>query len=127
MILMVKNNSKNLKKFILIFVTSLVVIFLVGGIISKINGFRLKDVIFIEGILTLMIGIFSSIDGSPKSLDIQEFVLVNPQSFANMILVKEGASKERVRNTSNLQINFDLVSTSIIVGALVALFSSYLL
>ncbi|MBE6053012.1 MAG: hypothetical protein E7212_03710 [Clostridium sartagoforme] len=124
---MVKNNSKNLKKFILIFVTSLVVIFLVGGIISKINGFRLKDVIFIEGILTLMIGIFSSIDGSPKSLDIQEFVLVNPQSFANMILVKEGASKERVRNTSNLQINFDLVSTSIIVGALVALFSSYLL
>ncbi|MDV4150610.1 hypothetical protein R0131_07150 [Clostridium sp. AL.422] len=124
---MVKNNSKSLKKFISIFLTALVFIFLIGGVISNLNGFQLKDVIFIEGIVVLMIGIFSSIGGSQKSLDIKEFVIVNPQCFANITLGPNGIIKERTTNNSNLQINIDLVSTSIIVGAIIALISSYLL
>ena len=41
--------------FILIFIANLVSLFLMAGIISSLKGFNLKDVLFVEGILILMI------------------------------------------------------------------------
>lgn len=122
-----KNNSKSLKKFISIFIANLVSLFLIGGIISNLNGFQLKDVLFVEGILVLMIGIFSSIGGNTQSLSLQEFGQVNPQCFVNIVLESNRVEKERVISTSNIQINMDLVSTSITLGAIIALIISYLL
>ena len=127
MVLMRKNNSKSLKKFISIFIANSVSLFLIGGIISNLNGFQLKDVLFVEGILVLMIGIFSSIGGNTQSLSLQEFGQVNPQCFVNIVLESNSIQKERVISTSNIEINMDLVSTSITLGAIIALIISYLL
>lgn len=127
MVLMRKNNSKSLKKFISIFIANSVSLFVIGGIISNLNGFQLKDVLFVEGILVLMIGIFSSIGGNTQSLSLQEFGQVNPQCFVNIVLESNSIQKERVISTSNIEINMDLVSTSITLGAIIALIISYLL
>lgn len=124
---MMKNNSKRFKKFIPIFVVSLLSLFLLGAIISSINGFQLRDVVFVEGILILMIGIFSSISGSTQNLSLQEFGQINPQYFANIILDSSSIKKEKSLVASNIQINIDLVNTSIIVGAIIALIISFLL
>lgn len=124
---MMKNNSKRFKKFIPIFVVSLLSLFLLGAIISNINGFQLRDVVFVEGILILMIGIFSSISGSTQNLSLQEFGQINPQYFANIILDSSSIKKEKSLVASNIQINIDLVSTSIMIGAIIALIISFLL
>lgn len=124
---MIKNNSKSLRKFILIFIANLVSLFLIAGVISSLRGFHLKDVLFIEGILILMIVLFSSIGGKNQSLSLQEFGQVNPQYFANIVLENNIAEKERIVSASNIQINMDLISSSILIGSIVVLISSYLL
>ncbi len=127
MILMIKNNSKSLKTFILIFIANLVSLFLMAGIISSLKGFNLKDVLFVEGILILMIVLFSSIGGNYQSLSLQEFGQVNPQYFANIVLETNVAEKEKIVSASNIQINMDLISSSVMIGSIVVLISSYLL
>lgn len=127
MVLMIKNKSKSLRKFILIFIANLVSLFLIAGVISSLRGFHLKDVLFIEGILILMIVLFSSISGSNQSLSLQEFGQVNPQYFANIVLENNIAEKERIVSASNIKINMDLISSSILIGSIVVLISSYLL
>ena len=124
---MIKNNSKSLKTFILIFIANLVSLFLMAGIISSLKGFNLKDVLFVEGILILMIVLFSSIGGNYQSLSLQEFGQVNPQYFANIVLETNVAEKEKIVSASNIQINMDLISSSVMIGSIVVLISSYLL
>ena len=83
---MIKSNSRSIKKFISISIIHLVFLFIIGGVISNFKGFELRDVLFVEGILILMIGIFSSMGGSTQSLSLQEFGQINPQYFTNIIL-----------------------------------------
>lgn len=122
-----KNNSKSLKKFISIFITNLVSVLLIGGLISNLKGFQLKDVLFVEGILVLMMGVFSSIGVNTEGLSLREFVQINPQCVTNIVLESNSLEKERVVSASNIQINMDLVSTAITLGAIVSLIISYLL
>ena len=95
--------------------------------ILDLKGFNLKDVLFVEGILILMIVLFSSIGGNYQSLSLQEFGQVNPQYFANIVLETNVAEKEKIVSASNIQINMDLISSSVMIGSIVVLISSYLL
>ena len=124
---MLKNNSKSLKKFVLFFVANLVSLFLIAGIISNLKGFEIKDVLFIEGIFILMVGLFSSISGSPQSLSLQEFGQVNPQYFASISLEDTTIENQRAVSVSNIQVSVDLFSTSMIIGSVIVLISSYIL
>ncbi|WP_291628104.1 hypothetical protein [Clostridium sp.] len=124
---MIKNNSKSLKKFISIFIANLVGLFLIAGIISNLKGFHLNDVLFIEGLLSLMIVLFSSVGGNYQSLSLQEFGQVNPQYFANILLESNAIEKEKIASASNIQINMDLISSSLMIGSIIVLISSYLL
>lgn len=124
---MIKNNSKSLKKFILIFIANLVGLFLIAGIISNLKGVQLNDVLFIEGLLILMIVLFSSVGGNYQSLSLQEFGQVNPQYFANILLESNVIEKEKIAPASNIQINMDLISSSLMIGSIIVLISSYLL
>ena len=127
MVIMIKNNSKSLKKFILIFIANLVGLFLIAGIISNLKGVQLNDVLFIEGLLILMIVLFSSVGGNYQSLSLQEFGQVNPQYFANILLESNVIEKEKIAPASNIQINMDLISSSLMIGSIIVLISSYLL
>ena len=124
---MLKNNYKSLKKFSSIFIANLVFLFLIAGIISSLKGYLLKDVLFVEGILIFMVSILSSIDGKPLSLSLQEFGQVNPQYFATIVLDSNTTEKERIISTSNINIKMDIVSTSIMIGSIIVLVTSYLL
>lgn len=124
---MIKNNSKSLKKFISIFIANLVGLFLIAGIISNLKGVQLNDVLFIEGLLILMIVLFSSVGGNYQSLSLQEFGQVNPQYFANILLESNVIEKEKIAPASNIQINMDLISSSLMIGSIIVLISSYLL
>lgn len=124
---MIKNNSKSLKKFISIFIANLVGLFLMAGIISNLKGVQLNDVLFIEGLLILMIVLFSSVGGNYQSLSLQEFGQVNPQYFANILLESNVIEKEKIAPASNIQINMDLISSSLMIGSIIVLISSYLL
>ena len=124
---MIKNNLKSFKSFILIFMVSLVVFYFLGSIISNLKGFNFRDVIFVEGIIVLMGVIFSSIDGSPQGLTLQEFGQINPQYFANIILETKVREGKGLIEISNVKINIDLISMAIVLGATITLISSFII
>ena len=126
-IFMMKKNSKSLKNFSWIFISNLVFLFLIAGVISSLKGYQFKDVLFVEGILVFMVSVLSSIDGKPLSLSLQEFGQVNPQYFASIVLESNAAEKERIISSSNISIKMDIVSTSIMIGSIIVLIISYLL
>lgn len=127
MIFMIKKNSKSLKNFSWIFISNLVFLFLIAGVISSLKGYQFKDVLFVEGILVFMVSVLSSIDGKPLSLSLQEFGQVNPQYFASIVLESNATEKERIISSSNISIKMDIVSTSIMIGSIIVLIISYLL
>ncbi len=127
MIFMMKKNSKSLKNFSWIFISNLVFLFLIAGVISSLKGYQFKDVLFVEGILVFMVSVLSSIDGKPLSLSLQEFGQVNPQYFASIVLESNATEKERIISSSNISIKMDIVSTSIMIGSIIVLIISYLL
>ena len=124
---MIKKNSKSLKNFSWIFISNLVFLFLIAGVISSLKGYQFKDVLFVEGILVFMVSVLSSIDGKPLSLSLQEFGQVNPQYFASIVLESNATEKERIISSSNISIKMDIVSTSIMIGSIIVLIISYLL
>lgn len=126
-IFMMKKNSKSLKNFSWIFISNLVFLFLIAGVISSLKGYQFKDVLFVEGILVFMVSVLSSIDGKPLSLSLQEFGQVNPQYFASIVLESNATEKERIISSSNISIKMDIVSTSIMIGSIIVLIISYLL
>ncbi len=126
-IFMIKKNSKSLKNFSWIFISNLVFLFLIAGVISSLKGYQFKDVLFVEGILVFMVSVLSSIDGKPLSLSLQEFGQVNPQYFASIVLESNATEKERIISSSNISIKMDIVSTSIMIGSIIVLIISYLL
>ena len=126
-IFMTKKNSKGLKNFSWIFISNLVFLFLIAGVISSLKGYQFKDVLFVEGILVFMVSVLSSIDGKPLSLSLQEFGQVNPQYFASIVLESNATEKERIISSSNISIKMDIVSTSIMIGSIIVLIISYLL
>ena len=126
-IFMMKKNSKSLKNFSWIFISNLVFLFLIAGVISSLKGYQFKDVLFVEGILVFMVSVLSSIDGKPLSLSLQEFGQVNPQYFASIVLESNATEKEIIISSSNISIKMDIVSTSIMIGSIIVLIISYLL
>lgn len=127
MILMNKKNSKTLSKFIIICIISLMVSFSLGQVISSFQGYSFQDVLFVEGIIILMVGIFSSIGGNPMSLSLQDFGQINPQWVANISLETNEIDRRRIIDSCKVNINIDITTISLAIGGLISLLISFIL
>lgn len=124
---MYKKNLKNLSKFITTCITSLIVSIILGQLISSFNGYHFRDVIFVEGILVLMIGIFSAIGGNPMSLSLQDFGQINPQWLANISLETNEIDRRRIVDSCKVIINIDIINLSLVIGGFIVLVISRIL
>lgn len=127
MILMIKKNSKNLSKFITICIISLMVTFSLGEIISSFQGYNFRDVIFVEGIIILMMGIFSAVGGNPMSLSLQDFGQINPQWLANISLETNEIDRRRIIDSCKVNINIDITTISLVIVGSISLLISFIL
>ena len=78
-----KNLLKSLEKCILWGVIWSIILFIIANILVNLKGFLLKDVLFIEGIIFIMLGIFSCIGGNPMGLSLQSLGQNNAQYNTN--------------------------------------------
>ncbi|GAA0762946.1 hypothetical protein GCM10008907_33040 [Clostridium sartagoforme] len=127
MIPMYKKNLKNLSRFITVCITSFIVSIILGQLISSFNGYHFRDVIFVEGILILMIGIFSAIGGNPMSLSLQDFGQINPQWLANISLETNEIDRKRIVDSCKVIINIDIINLSLMIGGFIVLLISRIL
>lgn len=78
-----------LKQMIWIIVQVIILLAISIGL-SEIKGYSAKDVIFIEGIIVIILGLFASMNGNPMGLSIQSMGQNNAQiNSNNNIKIKE--------------------------------------
>ncbi|GAA0076302.1 hypothetical protein UT300005_06800 [Clostridium sp. CTA-5] len=121
-------NSTFLKKFIIFIITSILcglVIMFIGYLISLFTTFLLKDILFVEGILVIILVILMSISGKPLGLSMQAFGTNNAQYVGTANLKVTEKENELLKNKDSFNINFDFNSISIILGAIFILIISY--
>lgn len=121
-------NSNFLKKVLILIVTSMIcscIIMFIGYLISLFTIFLLKDILFLEGILIIILVILISISGKPLGLSMQAFGSNNAQyvGIANLKVTEK--ENEILKNKDSFNINFDFNSISIIIGAIFTLIICY--
>ncbi|MDO5779293.1 MAG: hypothetical protein Q4Q02_02100 [Clostridium sp.] len=103
-----KTLLKSLEKCILWGVIWTIILFIIANILVSLKGFLLKDVLFIEGIIFIMLGLFTCIGGNPMGLSLQSLGQNNSQYTANANLEVsriENANKSNFKDTISVSIN----------------------
>lgn len=122
-----KKNLKNLSKILVISLTSLIIALSLGQFISSFQGCHFRDIIFVEGIAILMMGLFSSIGGNPMSLSLQDFGQINPQWLANISLETNEIDRKRIVDSCKVTLNVDIINISLMLGGTIILIISFIL
>ena len=121
-----KTLLKSLEKCILWGVIWAIILFIIANILVNLKGFLLKDVLFIEGIIFIMLGLFACIGGNPMGLSLQSMGQNNAQytSNANLEVSKmESINKSNFKNTISVSIN----TVSLILAGIVCLIINYII
>jgi len=105
-----------------------VISFGVSLLINKFMEYNLKDILFVEGIILIMIGIFSSIGGEPMGLSLQSLGNSNSQYVFNANLkIEELEKKINKRDSRKVTISASLSGFSLIIGGVICIIINYIL
>lgn len=97
-------------------------------IINKFMDYSIKDIFFVEGIILIMIGIFSSIGGDPMGLSLQSLGNSNAQYVSNANLkVAEIEKKINKSEARKVTISTSLSGFSLIVGGAICIIINHIL
>lgn len=121
-----KTLLKSLEKCILWGVIWTIILFIIANILVNLKGFLLKDVLFIEGIIFIMLGLFACIGGNPMGLSLQSMGQNNAQYTANANLEvskMESTNKSNLKNTISVSIN----TVSLILAGIVCIVINYII
>lgn len=121
-----KTLLNSLEKSILWGVIWSILLFIIANIIVIFKGFLLKDVLFIEGIIFIMLGIFACIGGNSMGLSLQSLGQNNTQynTNANLEVSKmENSNKANLKNTISVSIN----TLSLIFAGIACIIINYII
>ena len=99
---------------------------LVGFIITKVTSYKnLENILFIEGIIAIFIGIFTSISGDPMGSSLQGLGDINAQQISTANLETTRKEKEKVNNRIN--ISFAVSTFSLFIGGILSVILSFII
>lgn len=124
---MEKNNLKKLFKCIYFGVLWGIVVTLLGIITTSIRGYDISEVLFIEGIVVIGIGLFSFVGGDSMGLSLNGLGSQSAQYSANVSL--DTTDKDRENSSNFRKINFELGRSgiAILVGGIIPVVISFLI
>lgn len=100
---------------------------IVALIISKTKGYFLKDVLFIEGIIFVILGIFASIGGNPMGLSLQSMGQNNTQFSASSNLEVSKMESEKTKGISKITIVSSVSTVSFIFAGIASIIINYII
>lgn len=104
----------------------LVVASLIGFVITKVMTFKsFQDILFIEGIVLIFIGVFASISGDPIGLSMQGLGQNNAQYIANANLEVSKMEKQKVNIKTNIA--FALSTFSLVIGGILSIILTFIM
>ena len=122
-----KNIFKTIYKCIAWSIFILSLILLSAYVIAHYNNYLYENVLFVESIIFIMIGIFASISGNPLGLSFQTAEQNNSQFKAFETLNITEMEKEKTKGLDNLNIVSSISTVSLIFSGLLGVIASYLI
>lgn len=119
-----KSILKNIGKCAIFCIIWAIILFGVAAAITTFKGYALKDILFVEGIIFVIIGVFSLLEGNPMGLSIQGLGQNNSQYISNANL--EVAKIEKNKNTKN-SIRLGLNAVALVIGGVLILLISFII
>lgn len=101
--------------------------FVLAGILVSLKNLVFKDVIFIEGIFIIIIGLTSTIGGDALGLSLQELGNVNAQYMANANLEVSKMEKEKNNYQIKTTIKIFLSTTVLVISGLILILINIIL
>lgn len=121
---MSKNQMKLLLKVFIGGSIWCVIAIIIGIEIRNKFDYNLNDVIFVEGILLIIIGLLSSIGGNPSGLSFQELGNLNAQYASNFNLEITRKEREKVKNTLKTTISIGCSTMTLVIGGIFSIITN---
>ena len=114
-------NGKSIYKYIMGTVLLVVLSLLIAILLKSYKGYNMKDILFIEGILSLFFGIGASISGDSMGLSLQGLGSSNAQQVNNANLEIDKRAGYDIKTTVSLTFSNIAISANGIIMLLISI------
>ena len=121
-----KSVLKTIVKCAVLGVIWAIILFGIALIITKFKGYELKDVLFIEGIFFVIVGILSSLGGNSMGLSMKGLGQTNSQYIANANLEVTKMEKDKTKNIKTT-VSMGLSTVSLIIGGILVIVINFII
>lgn len=121
-----KSILKNIIKCAIFGVIWAILLFGVALVIINFKDYELKDVLFIEGIIFVMAGVFSFLGGNSLGLSLQGLGQTNAQYIANANVEVAKMEKDKTKNLK-ATISVGLSTVSLVIGGILAIIINFII
>ena len=121
-----KSVLKTIGKCVIFGVIWAIILFGVALVIANFKGYELKNILFIEGIIFVMIGILSSIGGNPMGLSMQGLGQSNAQYIANGNLEVAKMEKDKTKSVKTT-VSIGLSTVSLVIGGVLVITLNFII
>lgn len=121
-----KSQIKSLIKCVVWGIIWSIILVLIGLGIVNFTTYNLKDVLFIEGIILVILGVSSFLGGNPTGLSLQGLGQTNAQYIANANLEVTRMEKEKttpIKNNFKASIN----TVSLVMGGVICIIINFII
>ncbi|GAA0071173.1 hypothetical protein UT300003_26970 [Clostridium sardiniense] len=122
-----KIQVKSLIKCVIWGIVWAAILFVAAIVISKYTEHVFKDVLFIEGIIFVIIGIFSCVGGDPMGVSLQGLGQNNAQYIGSANLEISKMEKDRGRNRFKTTISASISMISLIIGGILCIIINFII
>ena len=119
--------SLSLVKYIFFEILLAVIVLLIGLAIVYFTNYNFKDVLFVEGMVVIILGIFSGISGNSTGLSLQGMGQNNAQYVSNVNLETLKMEKEKTKNNLNPNISIGLNMASLIISGAICIIIDFII
>ena len=91
------------------------------------TNYNFKDVLFVEGMVVIILGIFSGISGNSTGLSLQGMGQNNAQYVSNVNLETLKMEKEKTKNNLTPNISIGLNMVSLIIGGAICIIIEFII
>jgi len=99
---------------------------LIGLGIVHFTSHNLKDILFIEGIILVILGVSSFLGGNPTGLSLQGLGQTNAQYIANANLEVTKMEKEKT-NTIKNNFKTNISTVSLVIGGIICIIINFII
>ncbi|GAA0770280.1 hypothetical protein GCM10008908_12850 [Clostridium subterminale] len=122
-----KSQIKSLIKCVVWGIIWSIILVLIGLGIVNFTTHNLKDALFIEGIILVILGVSSFLGGNPTGLSLQGMGQTNAQYIANANLEVTRMEKEKTTTSINNSFKTIINTVSLIIGGLICIIINFII